>query len=194
MCTHSRPTPKLPRTPRVSVRLLVLWHGLTCAVWRLTDHWPYLIFTTCRDGPGVRVGVHLLHHQRRSVSRPAPPCQWEDRRTDQLTHAHTHHHYHHQHQTAAASDKCQQEKRKTINGDDLLWAMSTLGFDKYVEPLKLYLAKYREVRAFLIRSKKRKGRKMGGGELVFFRSKGKEGKWGGGPVDASHSRGVWCVL
>lgn len=24
--------------------------------------------------------------------------------------------------------------------------MSTLGFDKYVEPLKLYLAKYREVR------------------------------------------------
>ena len=37
-----------------------------------------------------------------------------------------------------------QEKRKTINGDDLLWAMSTLGFDKYVEPLKLYLSKYRE--------------------------------------------------
>jgi hypothetical protein len=40
--------------------------------------------------------------------------------------------------------QCQQEKRKTINGDDLLWAMSTLGFDKYVEPLKLYLQKYRE--------------------------------------------------
>ena len=37
--------------------------------------------------------------------------------------------------TSEASDKCQQEKRKTINGDDLLWAMSTLGFDKYVEPL-----------------------------------------------------------
>lgn len=46
--------------------------------------------------------------------------------------------------TSEASDKCQQEKRKTINGDDLLWAMSTLGFDKYVEPLKIYLAKYRE--------------------------------------------------
>ncbi len=29
--------------------------------------------------------------------------------------------------TSEASDKCQQEKRKTINGDDLLWAMSTLG-------------------------------------------------------------------
>eukprot|EP00591_Stephanopyxis_turris_P004448 CAMPEP_0195525208 /NCGR_PEP_ID=MMETSP0794_2-20130614/25522_1 /TAXON_ID=515487 /ORGANISM="Stephanopyxis turris, Strain CCMP 815" /LENGTH=199 /DNA_ID=CAMNT_0040655611 /DNA_START=252 /DNA_END=851 /DNA_ORIENTATION=+ len=46
--------------------------------------------------------------------------------------------------TSEASDKCMQEKRKTINGDDLLWAMSTLGFDKYVEPLKLYLTKYRE--------------------------------------------------
>uniref|UniRef100_A0A7I4D8Q6 Transcription factor CBF/NF-Y/archaeal histone domain-containing protein n=1 Tax=Physcomitrium patens TaxID=3218 RepID=A0A7I4D8Q6_PHYPA len=43
-----------------------------------------------------------------------------------------------------ASDKCQREKRKTINGDDLLWAMSTLGFEDYVEPLKVYLHKYRE--------------------------------------------------
>ena len=30
-------------------------------------------------------------------------------------------------------------------GEDLLWAMSTLGFNKYVEPLKHYLTKYREV-------------------------------------------------
>ena len=48
--------------------------------------------------------------------------------------------------TSEASDKCQREKRKTINGDDLLWAMSTLGFEEYVEPLKVYLHKYREVR------------------------------------------------
>lgn len=46
--------------------------------------------------------------------------------------------------TSEASDKCLQEKRKTINGDDLLWAMSTLGFDKYVDPLKSYLEKYRQ--------------------------------------------------
>eukprot|EP01035_Chromulina_nebulosa_P018389 gene18389-24088_t len=46
--------------------------------------------------------------------------------------------------TSEASDKCQQEKRKTINGDDLLWAMSTLGFEKYIDPLKAYLAKYRD--------------------------------------------------
>lgn len=43
-----------------------------------------------------------------------------------------------------ASDKCQREKRKTINGDDLLWAMQTLGFEDYLEPLKLYLTKFRE--------------------------------------------------
>jgi len=47
--------------------------------------------------------------------------------------------------TSEASEKCQKEKRKTINGEDLLWAMSTLGFNKYVEPLKHYLTKYREV-------------------------------------------------
>ncbi|XP_074576974.1 nuclear transcription factor Y subunit B-8-like [Curcuma longa] len=47
--------------------------------------------------------------------------------------------------TSEASDRCQKEKRKTINGDDLLWAMATLGFEDYIEPLKVYLRKYREV-------------------------------------------------
>ncbi|KAK9166563.1 hypothetical protein Scep_001754 [Stephania cephalantha] len=46
--------------------------------------------------------------------------------------------------TGEASDKCQREKRKTINGADLLWAMSTLGFENYVGPSKNYLGKYRE--------------------------------------------------
>ncbi|KAL0382624.1 UNVERIFIED_CONTAM: Nuclear transcription factor Y subunit B-8 [Sesamum calycinum] len=46
--------------------------------------------------------------------------------------------------TSEASDKCQKEKRKTINGDDLLWAMATLGFEDYIAPLKAYLARYRE--------------------------------------------------
>ena len=46
--------------------------------------------------------------------------------------------------TGEASDKCQREKRKTINGDDLLWAMTMLGFENYVGPLKVYLSKYRE--------------------------------------------------
>ena len=46
--------------------------------------------------------------------------------------------------TSEAADRCQQEKRKTINGEDLLFAMSTLGFDSYVEPLKIFLSKYRD--------------------------------------------------
>ncbi|CAO3565943.1 unnamed protein product [Mortierella alpina] len=43
-----------------------------------------------------------------------------------------------------ASDRCQLEKRKTINGEDILWAMQSLGFENYGEALKIYLAKYRE--------------------------------------------------
>lgn len=46
--------------------------------------------------------------------------------------------------TSEASDRCKQEKRKTINGEDILFAMATLGFDNYIEPLKMYLMKYRE--------------------------------------------------
>ncbi|KAK7247593.1 hypothetical protein RIF29_42479 [Crotalaria pallida] len=47
--------------------------------------------------------------------------------------------------TGEASDKCQREKRKTINGDDVIWAITTLGFEDYVEPLRNYLVKYREI-------------------------------------------------
>jgi histone H3/H4 len=44
-----------------------------------------------------------------------------------------------------ASEKCQQEKRKTVNGEDILFAMTSLGFENYSEALKVYLSKYREV-------------------------------------------------
>lgn len=44
-----------------------------------------------------------------------------------------------------ASEKCQQEKRKTVNGEDILFAMTSLGFENYSEALKIYLSKYREV-------------------------------------------------
>lgn len=46
--------------------------------------------------------------------------------------------------TSEASDRCHTEKRKTINGEDILFAMQSLGFDNYVNPLKAYLHKYRE--------------------------------------------------
>ncbi|KAJ0092240.1 nuclear transcription factor Y subunit B-5-like [Pistacia vera] len=46
--------------------------------------------------------------------------------------------------TSEASEKCKKERRKTVNGDDICWAMGTLGFDEYAGPLKRYLHKYRE--------------------------------------------------
>ena len=47
--------------------------------------------------------------------------------------------------TCEACEKCKSEKRKTINGDDLIYALEVFGFDKYVKVLKLYLLKYRSV-------------------------------------------------
>jgi nuclear transcription Y subunit beta len=47
--------------------------------------------------------------------------------------------------TSEACEKCLSERRKTINGDDLLHAMTTLGFEKYIDPLRIYLQRYREV-------------------------------------------------
>ncbi|XP_022760556.1 nuclear transcription factor Y subunit B-1-like [Durio zibethinus] len=47
--------------------------------------------------------------------------------------------------TSEASEKCRKERRKTVNGDDICWALATLGFDEYAVPLRRYLLKYREV-------------------------------------------------
>ncbi|CDK29545.1 unnamed protein product [Kuraishia capsulata CBS 1993] len=49
--------------------------------------------------------------------------------------------------TSEASDRCLTEKRKTINGEDILYSMTSLGFENYSEVLKIYLAKYREQQA-----------------------------------------------
>ncbi|XP_054808030.1 nuclear transcription factor Y subunit B-5-like isoform X2 [Prosopis cineraria] len=38
--------------------------------------------------------------------------------------------------TSEASDKCRKERRKTVNGDDICWALKALGFDDYAEPLQ----------------------------------------------------------
>ncbi len=71
--------------------------------------------------------------------------------------------------TSEAAERCELEKRKTINGEvsptnltshrvwlvemvtydwwtqDILFAMMTLGFENYSDALRIYLAKYREV-------------------------------------------------
>lgn len=56
--------------------------------------------------------------------------------------------------TSQASDRCLRENRKTLNGEDVLWAMYTLGFENYSETLKIYLAKYRQVCASQKQSKR----------------------------------------
>ncbi|KAK8543017.1 hypothetical protein V6N13_136436 [Hibiscus sabdariffa] len=46
--------------------------------------------------------------------------------------------------TGEASDKCRKENRKTVNGDDICWALGALGFDNYAEAIVRFLHKYRE--------------------------------------------------
>ncbi|XP_008223170.1 PREDICTED: nuclear transcription factor Y subunit B-5-like [Prunus mume] len=46
--------------------------------------------------------------------------------------------------TSEASEKCRKERRKTVNGDDVSWALGALGFDDYTAPLRRFLHRYRE--------------------------------------------------
>ena len=48
--------------------------------------------------------------------------------------------------TSEASDRCADEKRKTITGEDLLNAMKTLGFEHYEMVCRIWLSKNRAVR------------------------------------------------
>ncbi|KAK4533074.1 hypothetical protein CCYA_CCYA15G3931 [Cyanidiococcus yangmingshanensis] len=47
--------------------------------------------------------------------------------------------------TSESSDKCVRERRKTICGEDILYAMRTLGFEEYIAPLMAYLERYRSL-------------------------------------------------
>jgi len=46
--------------------------------------------------------------------------------------------------TSEAAEKCHMEKRKTIGGEDILYAMVSLGFENYAETLRVHLAKLRQ--------------------------------------------------
>ncbi|KZS97308.1 histone-fold-containing protein [Sistotremastrum niveocremeum HHB9708] len=46
--------------------------------------------------------------------------------------------------TSEAAEKCHMEKRKTIGGEDILYAMISLGFENYAETLRVHLAKLRQ--------------------------------------------------
>jgi histone H3/H4 len=47
--------------------------------------------------------------------------------------------------TSEAAEKCLLEKRKTIGGEDVLYAMTSLGFDNYAAVMRVHLAKLRQV-------------------------------------------------
>ena len=82
----------------------------------------------------MRQRVYLIYHKRRYVLVRCPKrtvCNAD--------------------YSITASEKCHQEKRKTVNGEDILFAMTSLGFENYAEALKIYLSKYREVSFFLLK-------------------------------------------
>jgi len=51
--------------------------------------------------------------------------------------------------TSEAAEKCLIEKRKTIGGEDIVYAMKSLGFDNYAAVLQVYLAKLRQHQAMV---------------------------------------------
>ena len=46
--------------------------------------------------------------------------------------------------TSEANDKCNLEKRKIIKGEDIIYALNNLGFEKYCPILEIYLKKYKQ--------------------------------------------------
>ncbi|KAI3788773.1 hypothetical protein L2E82_01549 [Cichorium intybus] len=46
--------------------------------------------------------------------------------------------------TGEASDKCHKQNRKTLNGDDICWALASLGFDNYSNAIANYSNKLRD--------------------------------------------------
>lgn len=48
--------------------------------------------------------------------------------------------------TNEANERCSQDKRKTITGDDIIEAFSFLGFDEYASVLRIYFEKFKQFR------------------------------------------------
>ena len=44
--------------------------------------------------------------------------------------------------TCESCEKCQQDKRKTISGEDINHSINILGYEKYMDVLNLYMEKY----------------------------------------------------
>ena len=65
-----------------------------------------------------------------------------------------------------ASERCSAEKRKTINGEDILFSLGALGFDNYMECVRVYLQKYRKSLTGM-KTKKRRDDEDGKDEEAF---------------------------
>lgn len=90
--------------------------------------------------------------------------------------------------TSEASEKCHQEKRKTVNGEDILFAMSSLGFENYAEALKIYLSKYRE-QSQSNRGENQQNRPNSQGYGAAGGSNPATGGFGGGPLPGQQEGG-----
>ncbi|KAF7108020.1 hypothetical protein CFC21_108576 [Triticum aestivum] len=49
--------------------------------------------------------------------------------------------------TGEANERCHMEHRKTVNAEDIVWALNRLGFDDYVVPLSVFLHRMRDPEA-----------------------------------------------
>ncbi|BGP55993.1 hypothetical protein JCM8202_005135 [Rhodotorula sphaerocarpa] len=88
--------------------------------------------------------------------------------------------------TSEAAERCAIEKRKTINGEDILFAMSTLGFDMYAEVLKVYLVKYRESQRASGKNAQRRAARAAAAAAAKAKGKGAaDGAEGADPADAA---------
>uniref|UniRef100_A0A6N2JZP3 Transcription factor CBF/NF-Y/archaeal histone domain-containing protein n=1 Tax=Salix viminalis TaxID=40686 RepID=A0A6N2JZP3_SALVM len=76
--------------------------------------------------------------------------------------------------TSEANERCQREQRKTVTAEDVLYAMSKLGFDDYIEPLTIYLHRYRDLEGDR------------GSVRAFHVSHHHHGFFGGSPIGAAY--------
>ncbi|XP_037461684.1 nuclear transcription factor Y subunit B-8-like [Triticum dicoccoides] len=49
--------------------------------------------------------------------------------------------------TGEANERCRMQHRKTVNAEDIMWALNRLGFDDYVVPLSVFLHRMRDPEA-----------------------------------------------
>ncbi|KAL0699831.1 hypothetical protein Bca4012_055953 [Brassica carinata] len=90
--------------------------------------------------------------------------------------------------TGEANERCQREQRKTITAEDILWAMSKLGFDDYVGPLNVFINRYREFetdRGCSLRGESSSFKPVYGGSGMAFHGPPPSGPYGYGMLDQS---------